>query len=164
MAIANQISVIIPQEVVDGVTQKLQDCKAALAPYLQALTTAERHHLIKMGDKTVATVQKTKSYMETNPEFIPPYMDKTEFLKDEAVVTQLEPVLQLTKQLFSDVNDTIMLSGSEALKASLLYYQQAKVAARKGIVTAKPIYSDLSVRFAKKTHKSTAAKATAAAN
>lgn len=44
-----------------------------------------------MGDKTVATVQKVKSYMATNPEFIPNYMNATEFLKDEALVTALDP-------------------------------------------------------------------------
>lgn len=38
-----------------------------------------------MGDKTVATVQKVKSYLE----FTPAYMDKGEFLKDEALVTGL---------------------------------------------------------------------------
>ena len=164
MATPNQISMVIPQETVDGVVQKLQDCKAALAPYLQALTAAERQHLLKMGDKTVAIVQKTKSYVETNPEFIPAYMDKAEFLQDEAVVTQLEPVLQLAEQLFADVTDTVMLSGSEALKAALLYYGQVKEAAHKGVVTAEPIYNDLSARFARSAHKTPADKATSAAN
>lgn len=156
MSIPNQISIVIPQDTVDNVLQKLKDCKIALTPYLQALTTHERMHLLKLGDKTVATVQKTKNYIENNPEFIPAYMDKAEFLKDEAVVTQLVPIAELAQQLLSDVNDTITLSGSEALKASLLYYGQVNEAAKKGIVTAQPIYNDLSKRFSKiVTHKST---------
>jgi hypothetical protein len=147
MGTKNQISIEIPQEVVDTVKEKLQECKAALAPYLQGLTADERATIFKMGNKTVATVQKTKSYVDTNPEFVPAYMDKTEFLKDEALVSLLSPIANLSTQLSTDVNDTIMLAGSEALQASLLYYGQVKEAHSKGIVTAKPIYEDLSQRF-----------------
>ena len=153
MSTQNQISIEIPQTVIDDVTKKLQECKVALAPYLQGLTSEERMSLFKMGDKTVATVQKTKSYMDTNPEFIPSYMDKDEFLKDEKVVTQLNPIVNLAKQLASDTDDTVMLSGSEALQEAMMYYGQVKEAAAKGIPTAKPIYEDLRQRFSKKSKK-----------
>ena len=158
MSTKNQISIEIPQAVIDTVTQRLQECKTALAPFLQGLTVDERSSLFKMGDKTVATVQKTKSYVDINPEFVPAYMDKTEFLKDEAVVTSLNPLTNLAAQLTSDLNDTIMLAGSEALQASMLYYGQVKEAQSKGIVTAKPIYEDLSQRFAKRSRKPTEEK------
>jgi hypothetical protein len=54
---------------------------------VQGLTVKERKTLFKLGKKTVSTVQKTKSYVDTNPEFIPFYMNKSEFLKNEKVVT-----------------------------------------------------------------------------
>lgn len=150
MSTKNQISVEIPQNVLDEVSQKLQDCKTLLAPYLIALTADEKKSIFKMGDKTVATVQKVKSYLETNPEFAPAYMEKSEFLKDEAVVSGLSPIYNLAEQLSSDLDDTIMLAGSEALAASLLYYGTTKEAASKGVATAKPIYEDLSKRFSKR--------------
>lgn len=153
MSTNNQISVEIPQTIVNEVNQKLQECKTLLAPYLKALTTEDRKSLFKMGDKTVATVQKVKSYLETNPEFAPNYMDKSEFLKDEAVVTGLSPISNLVDQLASDLDDTITLAGSEALMASMLYYGSTKEAASKGVTTAKPIYEDLSQRFSKKGNK-----------
>jgi hypothetical protein len=56
-----------------------------------------------MGDKTVATVQKVKTYLNTNPEFAPAYMNQEEFLKDEAVVTGLSPLANLAQQLASDM-------------------------------------------------------------
>jgi phage gpG-like protein len=149
MSTQNQISIEIPQEILVEVTTKLQECKAKLAPFLQGLTAEDRLTMLKMGDKTVATVQKTKSYMETNPEFIPSYLDKPEFLKDEAVATQLSPIENLATQLATDISDTVMLAGSEALYAALLYYGQVREAHLKGIPTAKPIYEDLSERFAK---------------
>jgi len=158
MSTKNQISVEIPATVIAEVNQKLRDCKTLLAPYLQGLTTEERKALFKMGDKTVATVQKVKSYMETNPEFIPAYMDKTEFLKDEAVVTSLTPIGNLAMQLASDIEDTLTITGSEALMSALLYYGTTKEAADKGVTTAKPIYDDLSQRFVRRGFKTAAKK------
>lgn len=158
MSTKNQISVEIPATVIAEVNQKLQDCKTLLAPYLQGLTTEERKTLFKMGDKTVATVQKVKSYMDTNPEFIPAYMDKTEFLKDEAVVSSLTPIGNLCTQLASDIEDTLTITGSEALMSALLYYGTAKEAADKGVTTAKPIYDDLSQRFVRRGFKAAAKK------
>ncbi|SHG23746.1 hypothetical protein [Chryseobacterium sp. OV279] len=150
MSSNNQISVEIPQNVLTEVSQKLQESRALLAPYLQALTADQRKSLFKMGDKTVATVQKVKAYLETNPEFVPAYMDKPEFLKDEAVVTGLNPLGNLAFQLASDIEDTVMLAGSESLVASMLYYGTAREAAEKGVAAAKPVYEDLKQRFSKK--------------
>lgn len=153
MSTQNQISVVIPSAVIEVVLQKMKECKEELAPYLQGLTAGERQSIFKMGDKTVATAQKVKSYLETNPEFTPTYMNKEEFLKDEAVVTQLSPLVNLAQQLSTDLNDTIMLAGSEAIYGALLYYGQVKEAHLKGIPTAKPIYEDLSQRFSKRNKK-----------
>lgn len=153
MATNNQISIEIPSSVLEEVTQKLQECKTALSPYLQALTVEQRKSLFKMGDKTIATVQKVKSYLETNAEFSPTYLNKNEFLKDEAIVTQLSPLANLARQLATDMEDTVMLAGSEALVAAMLYYGPVKEAAKQGIPTAKPIYEDLSQRFSKRSAK-----------
>lgn len=153
MSTQNQLSILIPTTVIDEVMLKLQECKTSLAPYLQGLTTEERKSLFKMGNKTVANVQKTKSYVDTNPEFVPGYMDKTEFLKDESVVSLLSPISNLALQLATDVDDTVMLAGSEALQAAMLYYGQVKEANSRGIPTARPIYEDLSQRFSKRTRR-----------
>ena len=154
----NQISVEIPQTVIDEVSQKLQDCKNLLAPYLQALTADQRKSIFKMGDKTLATVEKVKGYLQTNPEFAPAYMDKAEFLKDVDLASRLTPLKNITQQLAADLDDTVMLAGSEALTESLLYYGTAREAAGKGVATAKPVYEDLGKRFSKKGNKTTPEK------
>ncbi len=153
MSTQNQISIKIPQDVINDVVAKLQDCKHQLEPYLQGLTADERHKLFKLGDKTVATVEKTKEYVITNPEFVPAYMDKEEFEKDAVVVSQLKAIVNLSTQLATDADDTMMLAGSEALQGALLYYGQIKEAHYRGIPTAKSIYEDLSQRFARGTYK-----------
>lgn len=153
MSTKNQISIEIPKTVIGDVTDKLQECRTLLAPYLQGLTVEERKSLFKMGDKTVATVQKVKDYVETNPEFAPAYMNKEEFLKDEALVTTLSPLGNLADQLASDISDTIILAGSEALAAALFYYGTTKEAADRGIATAGPIYDDLKQRFVQRSRR-----------
>jgi hypothetical protein len=51
--------------VIEKVLKALQESKAALNPYLQALTDVEKRALFKMGDKTIATVKKV--YRLQNP-------------------------------------------------------------------------------------------------
>ncbi|MFC4686532.1 hypothetical protein ACFO4P_06235 [Epilithonimonas pallida] len=150
MSTKNQISVQIPATVINSVQEKLQECRTLLAPFLQGLTPDQRETIFKMGDKTVATVQKVEDYTETNPEFAPSYMDQPEFHKDVAVVNGLSPIRNLASQLTADLSDTIMLAGNEALIAALLYYGSVKEASSKGVATARPIYDDLSKRFSRK--------------
>lgn len=149
MSLQNQISVVIPQSVIDDITTKLQACKTALAPFVMGLTDLERQSILKMGDKTVSTIQKIQSYVSTNPEFAPSYMDKIEFNKDVDVVTQLSPIVNLAQQIARDTEDTAMLAGSEAFYSALLYYGSVNEAHKKGVPTAQPIYEDLKQRFAK---------------
>lgn len=153
MSTKNQISVQIPQTVIDEVTQNLQKSRILLATYLQALAPGQKKSIFKMGDKTVATVQKVEDYTETNPEFSPSYMDQPEFVKDVSVVTDLSPLRNLSTQLASDLSDTITIAGNEALLAALLYYGSVKEASSKGVVAATPIYEDLSERFTRKGYK-----------
>ena len=155
MSTQNQISITIPETTITAITNHLQQCKTLLTPYLQALTTEDRKSLFKMGDKTMATVLKTRDYIETNPQFIPGYMDKEEFIKDATVVNQLSPITNLATQLAQDIEDTITLAGSEALQGALIYYGHVKEASAKGITSADPIYNDLKQRFVKRTKRTT---------
>ena len=149
MSTQNQINVEIPEAVITSVVKKLQDCRTELAPYLQGLTAKERKSFFKMGDKTVATVQKIESYVQSNPEFIPPYMNTVDFVKDVTVVNQLEEINNLATQLATDVSDTRMLAGHEALVTGMFYYGMVKEAFTKGVATARAIYEDLQARFSR---------------
>lgn len=147
---SNRVSEEIPQEIINEVTEKLTICRTLLEPYLFGLTAEERQELFKMGNKTVATVQKVQSYVVTNPEFVPGYMQTDEFTKDVVVVTQLTPLQNMAYQLASDLDDTRMLAGSEALAEALMYYSSVRDAARRGIPQSKPIYDELKERFTKR--------------
>lgn len=153
MSQSNQVNMEIPQEVVDKVIENLNQIKSDLQPYMHALSNEDRQSLFKMGDKTLSTVLKTQSYTVTNPEFIPNYMDIAAFNQDIVVTNQLRPILDLANQIATDVSDTTMLAGSEALTQALMYYGQVREAESKKVESSRAIYEDLQPRFSRKRAK-----------
>ena len=147
MANPNRISIDIPQQVITDVINSLTAIRNSLQPYLQSLTVDDRQTLPKMSNKTVSFVNKIKDYVDTNPEFAPSFLDVPELRKDIAAVNALKPLNDICEQLASNLNDTIMLLGSEAYQASLIYYANVKLASHTGQANAKPVYEDLSERF-----------------
>jgi hypothetical protein len=147
MSNANRVSADIPAAVITDVTTKLNEVRALLQPYLQALTPEERRTLPKMSDKSIAFVNKAETYSVSNPEFAPAFMQVAEFSKDMHLVTELKPILDICEQLVSNIDDTSMLAGSEAYVEALMYYNSVKLAAKTGQASARPIYDDLSMRF-----------------
>lgn len=149
MSSKNQQLVAIPQEVIDEVTEKLLDCKDLLHPYMQGLSGKQRMAMFKMGDKSVPLVNKTKSYMVSNPEFIPHYFDQDDFYRDELIARQLRPLANLSTQLSTDINDTATLAGSNTMQKVRIYYGQVLEGFKKGVESSRAIYEDLSERFTK---------------
>lgn len=144
---ADSISIQIPPEVLVQVLDLQSQINQLMAPYVIALTPDERHDLPKMAEKTVSFVSKALDYAESNPEFAPKYLDIKALQTDVKAVTDLTSVEQPVQNLFIQLNDTIMMSGSEAYIAALMYYNSVKAAARRNVPGAKAIYDDLKVRF-----------------
>lgn len=74
-------------------------------------------------------------------------MNKEEFRKDATVVIALQPLYQVLAPLLSDIEDTRMLAGSEAMTEGKSYYGSVSLAAKAGASGAQAIYEDLSERF-----------------
>jgi hypothetical protein len=89
----NQINIEIPQKIIDGIMQKLQECKTDLAPYLQQLNSNENLSFTKIGTKTVAAINTIQ--IESNTEFIPDFSVKVEFFKDDAMLSHTNPIQNL---------------------------------------------------------------------
>ncbi len=144
----NRISVSIPDDVITQVTTALNQVRTLLQPYLQSLTIDERHDLPKMSDKSFSFVSKVHDYSNSNPEFNPAFLDAVEFQKDFSTALALKPVFSFCEQLCGNIDDTMLLAGSEAYQAALAYYAGVQIAAKTGQHNAKPIYEDLHQRFA----------------
>jgi hypothetical protein len=144
----NRISVSIPADVITQATAALNQAKALLQPYLQTLTVEERRDLPKMSDKSLSFVSKVNDYSGSNPEFSPFYLNAGELHLDFETSSALKPVFDLCEQICSNIDDTRLLSGSEAYTSALMYYNSVQMAAKTGQTNAKPILEDLRQRFA----------------
>ncbi len=144
----NQISAAISDQTLAQIETKISEIRQLLSPYLVNLTSEERTKLPKMSDKSVSFVSKVMEYIKTNPDLIPPMMDKEEMEKDFKLNQSLQPVFKILKQLSENVSETLMLTGHEAYVQALLYYATVKMAAKTGSPDAKTIQEDLGKRFA----------------
>ena len=143
----NQHANAIPAETVQQAHALLTQAAELLAPYTLALTPEERHDLLKMGDKTLAFVDKAHQLAQQNPTLYPPYLDMAEFDIDFADAHNLLQIRNLVSQINDAINDTVMVAGSEAYQAALVFYSATKTAAAQDIVGAKAVYEALKARF-----------------
>lgn len=148
MPMENQVSITINAEDLDKIKQAVTVLNETLKPYLISLSTDQRRQTPKMGDGTVPFVSKAMDYAISNPEFSPPYMDLSEMEVDLNAADELTGVYRPLLQLIQQLDDSIMLSGSEACMAALAYYNTVKIAARMNVPGAKAIYDDLKKHFA----------------
>lgn len=143
----NEFHSDIPAAVLDQVQQHLDAIKTALAPYLISLTPEERKTMLRMGDKTVAFVQKTAELATNNPSFVPSFVSLAELKQDMAGIAALAPLRQQFEQLALDTDSTVMVAGSEALGTSLIIYGNTKFLAKNKQPGAQAGFDELRVQF-----------------
>ncbi len=149
----NQISFELAQdelEIINKATKMLQD---VLSSKIVRLNTEARHELAKMGDKTLAFVTKSYEHAQQNPLLVPAYLEVAEMKKDLDAVEKIRQILNPLQQLSQDLEDSMMLAGSEAYIAALSFYHAIKGAAKSKIGGSEHIYNDLSQRFTNRSRK-----------
>lgn len=144
----NRISIELSADDVAKINQAIQILTDVLQPVLIALDADDKRNMVKLGDKSVSFVEKAMQYVESNPEFLPPYMSVGEIKKDYTGFSQLKTVLRPLLQIIGNIDDTAALCGSEAFLAALAYYNSVSLAAKMKVPNAQAIYDDLSPRFA----------------
>ncbi len=155
MSTSNQISLSIPPEVVDQVKQLYGQANSIMAPYLISLTNDQKAGLPKMGEKSIPFVTKGAEYLRIAATPAPPYIEPAELNIDLAAYETLRQIRQVAAPTLEMLDDTMLLSGSEAYVAVLAFYNYLKGAAKMGVPGAKTIYDDLSARFPGRTTKKT---------
>ncbi len=155
----NLVSVKISPKELAAALEKLEEANAILKPYLIALTPEKRQELPKMSDGNAPFVDKVLQYAQANPAFTPNFVDVAELKVDTQAVTNLSQLYRQAEKLCTGLNDTIMMSGSEAYRAALVFYKSVKTAASMNVPGARPIYEDLKKRFDKQGKNNTSADA-----
>ncbi|MCW3789373.1 hypothetical protein [Plebeiibacterium sediminum] len=143
----------IPQEVLTEALNKLNEVNSILSPYLLTVTKDDRRGLAKMGNKSLAFVTEANEYSKQNPNLRPAFTSQEDFDIDVADATGLLPVSGILEKLLSQVEDTSLVAGSEALNHALLFYNNTKLAAKNGVAGAQEITNSLSTRFTRRKRK-----------
>jgi hypothetical protein len=103
-----------------------------------------------MEDKHVTPIPSdvpAQDYAHKYPQLCPSYLNLTAFDTDMTDATGLRTVHISDKQLSDGINDTVMVAGSEAYQAALVFYNAVKAAAAQDIPGVKGVYDDLKARF-----------------
>lgn len=88
----NKISVTLADEAQTAILQAIATIEKNL-PFLINLTNEERQANPKMGDKSLAFVNKACEYAKQNPALVPVFLDIAEFEKDVALANSLSNLL-----------------------------------------------------------------------
>jgi hypothetical protein len=137
----------IPELALTQAQTKINEIRAAFAPYTVALTPTERHEMLKMGEKSLAFVEKAHDFAKQYPELVPPYVDMDAFDVDFADAHGLWTLSDSVRKVLEEIEDTEMAAGSEAYQTALIFYNSVKVAAAQDIPGAKATFEDLRARF-----------------
>lgn len=143
----NRISIRFSESEITEINDAIKTLQDKLVPKLIALSTEDKQSVPKIKEKAVPFVQKALQYMETNPEFVPQYLDKMEVNRDYQGFDIINGFLRLLSPTVSNMEDTAFLCGSEGYRGALNYYNNVKLAANMNVPDAKAIYEDLSVYF-----------------
>jgi len=83
----------------------------------------------------------------------PTYLDLPEAKSDLLLTQDLNNILNQISTLQRAIEDTMMVAGSEAYTAALVFYNSVKGASRVNVPGSEAIHKDLQERFAVKPRK-----------
>lgn len=129
----------------------INDAKNALATATNALETPidkeELKSLPKISDGRLPFVEKVAQYAVSNPEFLAPFADVPEFNKDFQTFKDLREMVRPLQQIIDNLENSMMVSGSEAYHFARNFYQSVQFNAKMGVPGAQTIYDDLRPLF-----------------
>jgi len=131
-------------EQIDDAVKVLQ---SILLPKLTVLSSKEKQDLLIMGDKSVAFVDKAMEVAKQEQELLKAFIDVPTFEKDVVAIDSLRALKFKLAEVFSGINDSYAIAGSEAYRTSLMVYSLMKNAAQMNHPGAKDKVSELASRF-----------------
>lgn len=131
--------------------QAVKDAVASIQqklPFLVSLTPAERKTIYKTGPGSLSFVQNSLQVAKNNPGILPASFAAAEFESDVNLFAVLTDLGTVTSQLASQIDDTRLAVGGEAMEEATQVYQYVK-AAVKTTPGLKPVAEQLGERFQK---------------
>lgn len=143
----DKFSFKLSEEEKSDVNNAIQTLVSILESKLITLTPEERMEMPKMGDKTVAFVEKAIEYAQEYPQYMPAFIDVPETELDFNAVKDIRVIFNQLQRLTSELNDSMILAGSEAYSSTLSVYKVLKNAADMGQPGAENAARELVSRF-----------------
>ncbi|PJJ61229.1 hypothetical protein [Hymenobacter chitinivorans] len=144
----NRISVTIPADVKKRVEAAFAIIQQELTPYLHPLTPEQRQEIPKMGDKSVAFMQKIEEYATATAGFVPAFVSLPDLRADIQATADLGDILRPLQQVTTDLESTMMQTGGEAYTDALAVYRTIQSAAKANVPGAQVAQDELKQRFA----------------
>jgi len=144
----NRVNASLTDAEVESILKDLQALEKKMV-FLQSLTRGERQALPKMGDRSVAFVQKALEVGIQHTELMPRYFEPEDMQKDVGLYQQLTRIELAVSRLRQRIQDTMHVAGSEAYVASLSVYKSLQnLPSSAGLEN---VLSEMSKRFARST-------------
>lgn len=151
MSQQNRISATLTPEQKLSIQTDLNSIKSVLSGILiHSLTPDERQTMVKMGDKSVAFVQKSLEFATSNPPLVPSFLDVNEAKRDLQLSLDLQSIFFQLVALTTAMEDAMMISGSEAYNGALIFYKSMQAAVRSNVPGSQSIVDELKQRFPRK--------------
>jgi hypothetical protein len=128
-------------------------------PFLVSLTAAERKTIFKTGPDSLSFVTNALTAAQDNPTILPVSFSTPAFQRDVDLFTVLTEVVTLASSVASQIDDTRLAVGGEAMQQANQVYTYIKAAA-KMTPGLKPVAAQLSERFQRVSKQKKLAKPT----
>lgn len=115
-------------------------------PFLVNLTSSERQKIAKTGPDSLSFVQNALAAAQDNPNIFPASFDRSGFQRDVELFAALSELQTLAESVTSQLDDTRLAVGGEAMQAATQTYSYVKAGA-KNVPGLKPVAEQLGQRF-----------------
>lgn len=129
------------------INDAFQVLETVLMPKLKVLGKSEKNELLRMGDKSVAFVDKSLEVAKQDTVLLDAFVDVNAMDADVTALGKLRSISYKIERLASAIDDSMTLAGHEAYNASLMVYSLMKNAAKMGHPGAKEKVAELKQRF-----------------
>ena len=144
----NNVNFVLTATEQTAISNALQTIQQTLNGKLFSLSDADRRGGVKMGDKSIAFVQKAASYGNQFSAELPASINLTALQVDVDAVTLINGYLQQLGLITRGLEDTMLVSGTEAMEGANLVYGAMKFAIASGVAGAQEAVNDMGQRYA----------------
>ncbi len=145
MAFSNRITASVTDDTKNEVITLVKQAMEKL-PFLVTVEGKEKKKLVKFGPDSVAFVENALRGVNEFPTAFPASFDKEEFIRDATLIIAMNDMQVSVASLYTALNDTLSVTGADAMTAANDVYSYLKKAASNN-VAAKDLVEKMSQRY-----------------